>query len=290
MSEKITLSGVPETMLQTVYARAKETKTRGAITDNKAVEIIDRLDYDFSMADKDAAMHSGVIARTIVLDKLVKTYLAGHGGAVVVNIACGLDTRCYRMSDYSHWYNLDLPETIAVREKLLPESRKISQITMSAMYDWGGEIKGTSTDVLVIIEGLTMYLSESDVKRIFDVIAARFDRATVLVETMNPMVVKRFKEKSIEASKAKFSWGVKNGEWGAEGRRDKLRRGARRAAAGFPPCRRAQPVRGHGGICFAHGPDHNHMQYQIRDPQGFAAMLDRIIEQNELPPLPFLRK
>lgn len=36
MSEKITLSGVPETMLQTVYARAKETKTRGAITDNKA--------------------------------------------------------------------------------------------------------------------------------------------------------------------------------------------------------------------------------------------------------------
>ena len=211
MSEKITLSGVPETMLQTVYARAKETKTRGAITDNKAVEIIDRLDYDFSMADKDAAMHSGVIARTIVLDKLVKTYLAGHGGAVVVNIACGLDTRCYRMSDYSHWYNLDLPETIAVREKLLPESRKISQITMSAMDDWGGEIKGTSTDVLVIIEGLTMYLLESDVKRIFDVIAARFDRATVLVETMNPMVVKRFKEKSIEASKAKFSWGVKNG-------------------------------------------------------------------------------
>ena len=101
MSEKITFSGVPETMLQTVYARAKETKTRGAITGNKAVELIGRLDYDFSMADKDAAMHSGVIARTIVLDKLVKTYLAGHGGAVVVNIACGLDTRCYRMSGYS---------------------------------------------------------------------------------------------------------------------------------------------------------------------------------------------
>ena len=36
--------------------------------------------------------------------------------------------------------------------------------------------------------------------------------------------------------------------------------------------------------------DHNHMRYQIRDPQGFAAMLERIIEQNELLPLPFLRK
>lgn len=210
MSEKITLSGVPETMLQTVYARAKEPKTRGAITDNKAVELIDRLDYDFSMADKDAAMHSGVIARTIVLDKLVKSYLASHGGAVVVNIACGLDTRCYRMSGYAHWYNLDLPETIAVREKLLPESRKISQIAMSAMDDWGGMIR-ESGDALVIIEGLTMYLSEADVQRIFEVIAGRFGSVTVFVETMNPMVVKSFKEKSIEGSNAKFTWGVKNG-------------------------------------------------------------------------------
>lgn len=44
MSKKPALSGVTETMLQTIYARAKETKTRGAIKDSKAVEIIDSLD------------------------------------------------------------------------------------------------------------------------------------------------------------------------------------------------------------------------------------------------------
>ena len=65
---------------------------------------------------------------------------------------------------------------------------------------------------LVIIEGLTMYLSEADVKCIFDVIAGRFPKATVFVETMNPMVVKRFKEKSIEGSRAKFTWGIKDGK------------------------------------------------------------------------------
>lgn len=96
MSEKVTLSGVPETMLQTVYARAKESATRGAITDKKAEEIIGKLHYDFSLAEKDTAMRSGVIARTIVLDKLVNAFLAAHPGAIVVNIACGLDTRCYR--------------------------------------------------------------------------------------------------------------------------------------------------------------------------------------------------
>lgn len=211
MNEKPKLSGVPETMLQTVYARAKETKARGAIKDTKAVEIIDKINYDFSLADKDSAMHSGVVARTIVLDELTKKYLNKYKGATVVNIACGLDTRCYRMNGYSHWYNLDLPETITVRQKLLPESGDISQIAMSAMDDWGSEIAEHDGPAMVIIEGLTMYLSEKYVKQIFDVIGKRFDHVTVLVETMNPAMVKHMKEKSIEGSQAKFTWGVKNG-------------------------------------------------------------------------------
>lgn len=156
-------------------------------------------------------MRSGVIARTIVLDKLTKSWLAAHSGAVVINIACGLDTRCYRMSGYAHWYNLDLPETMAVREKLLPESGTISQIAMSAMEDWGSKISEQNVPVLIVIEGLTMYLNAKDVQQIFAVISNRFPKATVFVETMNPMIVKRFKEKSIEGSHAKFTWGVKNG-------------------------------------------------------------------------------
>ena len=211
MAERIKLSGVPETMLQTVYARAKESRGRGAICDKKAEEIIGNLDYDFSLAEKDTAMCSGVIARTIVLDQLVKTWLAAHPGAVVVNLACGLDTRCERLQGYAYWYDLDLPETIAVRKKLLPEGGAVSQIAMSAMDDWGGKITQHDAPALVIIEGLTMYLSEADIKRIFAVISKRFARVRVLVEVMNPMVVKRFKEKSIEGSQAKFTWGIKDG-------------------------------------------------------------------------------
>lgn len=131
----------------------------------------------FSLADQDPAMHSGVIARTIVLD---------------------------------------LPETIAVRERLLPENGAISQIARSVMEDWGGELTGSDAPALVIIEGLTMYLSEADAKRIFAVISGRFERASVLVEIMNPLVAKRVKETSIEGSHAKFTWGIKNGKALAE--------------------------------------------------------------------------
>ena len=85
--EKITLSGMPEPMLQPLYASAKESQTHGAINDDTAVRLVQQLNYNFDFSSKDAAMHNGVIARALVLDKLVSTYLAQHPGAVV-NITC----------------------------------------------------------------------------------------------------------------------------------------------------------------------------------------------------------
>ena len=35
---------------------------------------------------------------------------------------------------------------------------------------------------------------------------------------------------------------------------------------------------------------YNHMQYQIRDPEGFADMLDYIVKNDKMPELPFLKK
>lgn len=115
-------------------------------------------------------MHDGVIARTIVLDRLTKNFLEKYPGSTVVNIACGLDTRCYRMNGYSHWYNLDLPETMSLRSKLLNEEGIISDIEMSAMDDWSECITERDGKALVIIEGLTMYLSREEVKQIFSII------------------------------------------------------------------------------------------------------------------------
>lgn len=69
---------------------------------------------------------------------------------------------------------------MAVRVKLLPESGLISQIAMSAMDNWGDEIKEKNVPVLVIIEGLTMYLSEADVQRIFAVFLGAFSKQLCL--------------------------------------------------------------------------------------------------------------
>ena len=222
--KKIEMTGVPETMIQTLYARAMESKREEhLIYDKKAMEIVKEMDYDFTKAKEDAMMRNGVVARTIVLDELVQNYVTEHPNAVVINIACGLDTRFYRVDNGKlRWFNLDLPVTIEVRKKFLEETGRVSVLPYSAMDEaWAEEVHKTldaETDLdnetrptLVIIEGLTMYLSKEDVQKIFTIIRKHFTAATVLVETMSPFVVKHIKEKSIEASKAKFTWGVKNG-------------------------------------------------------------------------------
>ena len=202
-----------ETMVQTLYARAKETRKKNAkINDEIAVELVKKLDYDFSKADKDNAMTYGVIARTIVLDRMVRKYLEKHENTVVVNIACGLDTRCYRMKGkYLRWYNVDLPETMKIRSQFLTETDPVYQIAKSAMDDsYIDDIDYHGKNILVIIEGLTMYLYEKDIRKMFSIIDKSFQKVTVMVETMSPFVVKHMKEKSIEGSNAKFTWGVKN--------------------------------------------------------------------------------
>ena len=214
MKEKVNVTGVPETMVQTLYARAKETRKKNAkINDEIAVELVEKLDYDFSKADKDKAMNYGVIARTIVLDRMVEQYLGKYANTVVINIACGLDTRCYRMEGkYLCWYNVDLQETMEIRRQFLSETGTIYQIAKSAMDDsYVDDIDYHGENVLVIIEGLTMYLCEKDIRKMFFIIEKSFQEVTVMVETMSPFVVKHVKEKSIEGSNAKFTWGVKNG-------------------------------------------------------------------------------
>ena len=214
MKEKVNVTGVPETMVQTLYARAKETRKKNAkINDEIAVELVKNLEYDFSKADKDKAMNYGVIARTIVLDRMVEQYLEKNVNTIVINIACGLDTRCYRMEGkYLRWYNVDLPETMKIRKRFLTETGPIYQIAKSAMDDsYIDDIDYHGENVLVIIEGLTMYLCEKDIRKMFFIIEKSFQKVTIMVETMSPFVVKHVKEKSIEGSNAKFTWGVENG-------------------------------------------------------------------------------
>ena len=205
------LTGSAETMLQSFYARAKYSRKKNAkFYDAKAIELVGKIDYDFSKAEKDSTMSNGVIARTIVFDELVKDFINKNPDCTVVNIACGLDTRFYRMDNGRiTWYNVDLSETIEVRDAIYHESGRVSTIGISATDPaWADKVTKRGK-MLFIIEGLSMYLTSDENAQMLSIIRDKFDNATVLMECLaKKWVNKERTEKSIQDTSAKFVFGA----------------------------------------------------------------------------------
>ena len=208
----VDLTGVSETMLLPLYARARHTRSaRPRFHDHKAVELVERLDYDFSAAHGDRLMSDGVVLRTLTLDRLVGGYIATHPGATVVNLACGLDTRFHRLDDGALvWYDLDLPRVASLRSELLPTGERTRLVAASALDPaWPDRIEAEHArrEILVIIEGLTMYLTGARVRELMRIIAAGLPAATVLVEVMPRLFQRLGRERSVSATGARFTYG-----------------------------------------------------------------------------------
>lgn len=116
------LSGVAETLLMTLYIQAMESQRPDAlIKDEKAVELVTRMGYDFDRVRQikmDEEDKVTVILRNLEFDRYARDFLARRLEAVVVHIGCGLDSRFERVDNgWGEWYDLDLPEVIALRRK-----------------------------------------------------------------------------------------------------------------------------------------------------------------------------
>jgi O-methyltransferase involved in polyketide biosynthesis len=95
----------------------------------------------------------------------------------------------------------------------LQENERVTNIASSILDEkWVNMITSKADNYLIIIEGLTMYLTKDDIKTLLGIISTHFHHVTIFMETMNPFVVKRIKEKSIEKTHSKFTWGIKTGK------------------------------------------------------------------------------
>jgi O-methyltransferase involved in polyketide biosynthesis len=185
------------------------------VRDDKAAEIISKIDYDFSKFESSRLSQLGVSIRTMLLDKAASTFLRHNSDAVVINLGAGLDTRHDRLGlDEIDWYELDVPESIELRRRFFTESERYRFIPKS-MFDesWMNEVEDARKAVLFIAEGLFMYFTEEELKPLFKQLVDRFPGAEMLLEAMGPFLVGRGKHHdSISKidSRVEFKWGLKD--------------------------------------------------------------------------------
>lgn len=215
------LTGVAETLMITLYARAIETQRPDPIlSDRKAVEIAEHLDYDFSKYEKGWGSQLGCVIRARSIDRVVQNFLETHPSAVIVNLGAGLCTRFSRLDNGEvRWYEVDFPEVIALRRKFFSESvgaaspseQRYHFIAKSILdFTWIDAIqREPNQPMLILYEGVSPYLSEAENKALLQQIDDRFAPVEVLFDVISRKRSQSTKQHdTVSKTNAEFKWGI----------------------------------------------------------------------------------
>ena len=186
MSVAVRLTGVPETMLWTLYHRALEARRPDALLhDPLAVELVERIDYPFAERFGRGGLAQWQALRVRAFDREVRRFLAAHPGGTVVALGEGLETQLWRVDDGRvRWVSVDLPETVDIRRRLLPEHPRRRVIARSALdLAWMDEVDAAS-GVLITAQGLLMYFEPDDTHRLIGACADRFRGSELLFDAV----------------------------------------------------------------------------------------------------------
>src|SRR5262245_40409848 len=177
VAPKIRLTKEKETYLATLYGKALDAAVPNPILgDRFAADAVARLDYDFKQLRLPNGGEITLPMRAWHFDQWTRAFLATNPASTVLHLGCGLDTRVYRIDPgpQVRWFDVDYPDVIALREQLYPERAGYRRIGSSVTdLAWLDAIPG-DTPVLVVAEGLVMYLHEEAGTAVFRRITEQF--------------------------------------------------------------------------------------------------------------------
>jgi O-methyltransferase involved in polyketide biosynthesis len=189
----VNLSGAAQTMLTTLYLKALDADfVHPVLGDRYAKEAVSRLDYDFGDIGITGGWAPLITVRTAQYDIWARQFLAVHQQCSVVHLGCGLDSRVFRVDPGPgvQWYDVDYPAVIALREKLYPTRPRYHLLASSATDQaWLDQIPA-DRPVLLLAEGISMYLTEHDGVALLRRFVDRFPSGELQIDFYNRLAIK----------------------------------------------------------------------------------------------------
>jgi O-methyltransferase involved in polyketide biosynthesis len=199
------LSDVSQTAIYTLLCRVTQMETKNPdIDDPMAVLCLDNMISLASEEDKKrilkwkkmvarigASDAKFVAHRASTIDAIVNDYISKNPSCTVISLACGFDTRFWRIENSKCTYlELDLPEVIALKKEILKEHLSYELMGCSVLdTSWIDKVTlDGNSNFLLIAEGLFMYFPKLDATRLLQAIAQRFTRSQFVLS----MVSKRY--------------------------------------------------------------------------------------------------
>lgn len=186
---------VQATMLLPLWGRAKYSSANPDILqDAESVKIIEQSGVDFSNIEQGFGEFSGIcyLVRARKIDDAIRSYIAKHPNATVVNIGAGLDTTFFRIDNGSiYWYNLDLPDAIKFRQSYIPDTERNQSIAKSFLdLSWFDDIRFKPEDGIIFVSGgVFHYFHEADIRYVFCAMAERFPGGELYFDAENQVAL-----------------------------------------------------------------------------------------------------
>jgi methyltransferase (TIGR00027 family) len=139
--------------------------------------------------------------RTRVFDDLIVEAIQGGEVHTVLNLGAGLDARPYRLPipGAVRWVEVDLPGIVAWKNEVLEQERPVCSVERisldladrDARSEMLARIGAAGARVLVITEGVLVYLDEAEVGSLADDLCRAMPTGLWLLECMSPALLAR---------------------------------------------------------------------------------------------------
>ena len=140
-----------------------------------------------------------VAMRTMIIDDFISSAIA-RGADAIVNLGAGLDTRPYRMALPAslHWLEVDFAHVIQFKEQRLRGERprcRLERISLD-LTDRGAraqlfaQVRGRFRQVLVLTEGVVVYLTPQDAALLADDLRAQDSFRHWIVDYFPPAILR----------------------------------------------------------------------------------------------------
>ena len=211
-TEKVHLTGAKETMLLTLYSRALHSRGPAPLLrDPWAEQAVERIDYDFASLRLPGRWPVGAAIRARQFDAFARDWIAERPQSTVLHLGCGLDSRAYRVDPPAtvRWFDVDHPEVIELRRQVYPDRQGCETIGTSLVEPGWLERVPADLPVLVLAEGVTMYLPTDGAEALFAGISARFPGGRLAFDALSRVAVRLSAvDRAVAATGATLSWGL----------------------------------------------------------------------------------
>ena len=185
------MNEVNKTLYIPLYGKAKVSR-QGIILNDPYAEAIWK-EEAFPIHGKSGSkwLAYNMAMRARVFDDWTDGLLQQNEDALVLHFGCGLDSRYMRIKNSrSEWIDCDLSEVIETRKKHFQENEKYHMSALDASRPEQIESLPDRDTAIVVLEGLSMYLTNSKMNGLLQALDKKYQTLHVLMDVYTEFGVK----------------------------------------------------------------------------------------------------